>query len=169
MGSYQPNAFRLYDMHGNVRQWCQDWYDQNYYKNSPKQDPQGPEELARRVVRGGDWSHHANAGRSASRGSLEPEKRDNFTGFRVVAVQSGRVNKPESPGADAKPQDNALPAPSTKPAEDVKQITKTEEKPKGTEDIKALVATMEKDENSVARMKAAQKLGELKADGAVSA
>ena len=98
MGSYQPNAFRLYDMHGNVQQWCQDWYDANYYRNSPSQDPQGPkEELAFRVVRGGGWKNYSKALRSASRSSLEPGSQNNFTGFRVVAVQSGLANKPEPP------------------------------------------------------------------------
>ena len=124
VGSYQPNAFRLYDMHGNVQQWCQDWYDANYYRNSPSQDPQGPkEELAFRVVRGGGWKNYSQALRSASRSSLEPGSQNNFTGFRVVAVQSGLANKPEPPTLDPKPPEITPPASITKPAEGIKQIT----------------------------------------------
>ena len=43
MGSYKANAWGLYDMHGNVWQWCNDWHDEDYFKKSPGRDPQGPE------------------------------------------------------------------------------------------------------------------------------
>src|SRR5262249_11368647 len=55
VGSYQPNGFGLFDMHGNLFQWCNDWYGRDYYKDSPRQDPQGPDEGTARIVRGGSW------------------------------------------------------------------------------------------------------------------
>ena len=88
--------------------------------------------------------------------------------FLTLAVLGIMLFRGTQKGSPAIQPETGL-AGNTKPADSVKQITRTEDKPKGTEDIKALVATMEKDENSVARMKAAQQLGELKADGAVTA
>ena len=90
VGSYQPNAFGLYDMHGNAEQWCQDWYDDGYYKNSPKQDPAGPENGSDRVVRGGSWCDFDWFCRSAVRLTGKPGNRNDARGFRVAAVQSGR-------------------------------------------------------------------------------
>ena len=52
VGTFKPNAFGLYDMHGNVWQWCGDWYDDAYYANSPKTDPQGRNDGKYRVLRG---------------------------------------------------------------------------------------------------------------------
>ncbi len=57
VGSYAPNAFELYDMHGNVWEWCGDWYDESYYANSPVNDPPGPASGTVRVRRGGVMAH----------------------------------------------------------------------------------------------------------------
>jgi formylglycine-generating enzyme required for sulfatase activity/serine/threonine protein kinase len=89
VGSYPSNGFGLYDMHGNVWEWCQDWYDHGYYAASPRRDPQGPQQGSLRVIRGGGWEDEGAGCRSAVRYGGEPEWRARFSGFRVVAMLSG--------------------------------------------------------------------------------
>jgi formylglycine-generating enzyme required for sulfatase activity len=86
VGSFAPNAWGLYDMHGNVMEWCQDWFDAGYYKNSPTYDPPGPEKSESRVLRGGCWGIFPAACRSAARTRNTPEAREAFVGFRIVCV-----------------------------------------------------------------------------------
>ena len=97
VGSYQPNAFGLYDMHGNVAEWCADWYDPEYYLDSPEEDPLGPpfgvisttftnngKQNFFVVVRGGCWVDDARACRSAYRFRAMPNTQYRLIGFRVV-------------------------------------------------------------------------------------
>jgi formylglycine-generating enzyme required for sulfatase activity len=84
VGSYPPNDFGLFDMHGNVWEWCQDWYAEDYYAQSPSEDPMGPENGTQRVLRGGCWSSSAANCRSAYRGRSEPGLHVYRFGFRVV-------------------------------------------------------------------------------------
>jgi formylglycine-generating enzyme required for sulfatase activity len=84
VGGKKPNAWGLYDMHGNVWEWCQDWFDADYYKKSPAEDPQGPATGENRVLRGGSWDFLDNLCRSAVRGGYGPSLRDYGMGFRLA-------------------------------------------------------------------------------------
>jgi formylglycine-generating enzyme required for sulfatase activity len=112
VGSYPANGFGLYDMHGNVWEWCSDWYDESYYAASPRQDPPGPVQFSapsrswllfyrdgwddpapgemapERVLRGGCWDDYGGDCRSANRYGDEPGKRLPKYGFRLAAVPS---------------------------------------------------------------------------------
>jgi formylglycine-generating enzyme required for sulfatase activity len=99
VGSYPPNAWGLYDMHGNVYEWCNDWYDPDYYKNSPKDNPKGPDKGVMAtgfeshyfvVVRGGCWLDEGRACRSARRFRLQQSEPYRWTGFRVACDVGGR-------------------------------------------------------------------------------
>ncbi len=85
VGSYGANGFGLYDMHGNVWEWCEDWFDENYYANSPVDDPPEPASGSDCVCRGGSFADdEAGVCRSAMRGRSDPEDRYYDKGFRVV-------------------------------------------------------------------------------------
>jgi formylglycine-generating enzyme required for sulfatase activity len=86
VGMYEPNAFGLYDMHGNVWEWCADWYDKDYYPQSPRCDPTGPVAGTDRVLRGGSWDCFGPRCRSAWRNGIEPVSRCEYLGFRVALV-----------------------------------------------------------------------------------
>lgn len=84
VGSYAPNPWGLYDMHGNVAEWCWDWYDANYYANSPPADPPGPASGIQRVLRGGNWMLSYENCRSATRFWNTPDEVKDYIGFRVA-------------------------------------------------------------------------------------
>jgi formylglycine-generating enzyme required for sulfatase activity len=85
VGTFRTNAWGLHDMHGNVSEWCKDWYDKDYYKNSPLKDPPGPLQGEQRVLRGGSFSHNAKFLRAAYRGRSAPSgSTDGYGGFRVI-------------------------------------------------------------------------------------
>jgi formylglycine-generating enzyme required for sulfatase activity len=90
VGSYQSNIRGLYDMIGNVWEWCQDGFDHDYYTSSPVDDPPGNPSAKARVVRGGGWSTSARGSRSAVRNMFPPGHRSGNLGFRVAAVRTTR-------------------------------------------------------------------------------
>ncbi len=84
----QANKWGLYDMAGNVQEWCQDWYHANYYIDLESgSDPQGPDSGSDRVYRGGSWIHSAWYARSANRRANDRNFRDEYLGFRLVLPQ----------------------------------------------------------------------------------
>ena len=89
VGQKAPNKFGVYDMLGNVFEWCQDWYGVHYYANSGVKDPAGPAEGKDRVARGGGWLVPGKAIRYAYRGGGPADKREAYVGFRVVREKAG--------------------------------------------------------------------------------
>ena len=99
VGQKKPNNWGLYDIHGNVFQWCADWYDVSYGE-SPVVDPRGPSASTGRVIRGGSWRETYRGCRSASRTSSAPFARGKDIGFRVV-VDLPAARAVESPSTPA--------------------------------------------------------------------
>jgi formylglycine-generating enzyme required for sulfatase activity len=84
VGKKQPNTWGLYDMHGNISQWCADWYAS--YRPGSDVDPTGPWEGKQRVARGGSWDLPGKSCRSASRFAVSPDFGSSRVGFRLAAV-----------------------------------------------------------------------------------
>ena len=86
VGTKAPNGLGLYDMSGNVWEWCEDFYDSNYYSRAPQNNPINTTVSVVRVLRGGSWLHNPGIVRSARRTGDLPDDRSNLIGFRVVRL-----------------------------------------------------------------------------------
>jgi formylglycine-generating enzyme required for sulfatase activity len=85
VGQGKPNPWGFHDMTGNVWEWCQDWYDEDYYTMGKSRNPDGPRSGRAKVLRGGSWINGPDLFRSANRRATQPGYRHTVIGFRVVA------------------------------------------------------------------------------------
>jgi formylglycine-generating enzyme required for sulfatase activity len=109
VGQKKPNAWGLYDMHGNVWEWCSDWYAANYGSDGSQTDPTGPATGSIRVLRGGSWNYCQYGCRASGRGRIGPNGQYdvNGGGFRVVIAIDGDSSA-RPPAADTKTRDASV-------------------------------------------------------------
>ena len=120
VGQKKPNQYGLYDMAGNVDQLVQDWYYDEYYKETPDANPPGPIPAAKRVLRGGAWMNEAYYTRAAARNGIAPFDRYDFLSFRCAKSAPGKkraaaIKKPDAEDAGGNAIEITQDAPPVKP------------------------------------------------------
>jgi formylglycine-generating enzyme required for sulfatase activity/serine/threonine protein kinase len=103
VGSFAPNAWQLYDMIGNIWEWCDDWFDEEFYQSSPKENPHNTAQASGRVIRGGGWDYLPRDCRPALRSRDAPALRNGSLGFRLAAVQQSATLAAPTPTRVATP------------------------------------------------------------------
>jgi formylglycine-generating enzyme required for sulfatase activity len=101
VGEKKPNAWGLFDMHGNVAEWCHDVYDKDYYQHSPASNPRGPDEGDKNVLRGGAWNCSAETCRSAHRVGEDPGFQDACFARDAIGFRCVRQAPPEAAAESA--------------------------------------------------------------------
>ena len=97
VGQKKPNAWGLYDMYGNVAEWCNDVYEKGYSKDGPASNPHGPEDGPKRVLRGGAWNSRADDCRSACRVGESPGSQDACFARDAIGFRCVRRAPPQNP------------------------------------------------------------------------
>jgi len=93
VGRKLPNPWGLYDMHGNVAEWCNDFYQVDYYKESPEKNPWGPKSSDTRIIRGGSWDSNADKCRSSFRYNEDPGYADVCFGYEVYGFRAVKAHR----------------------------------------------------------------------------
>ncbi len=98
VGYFPPNLFGVYDLEGNVLEWCEDWYSKDYYTKSEAENPKGPASGQYKVIRGGSWNRSGRYLRTTFRTWYPPQVTFDFLGFRCVTdVEQALKQKNKQP------------------------------------------------------------------------